>query len=62
MFSDKKPRIIPRDESNTLSSLKVNNISREDIFNKKENIKEKKNIIKIRIKLIIIINFQVIQE
>ena len=43
MFSDKKPRIIPRDESNTLSSLKVNNISREDIFNKKENIKEKKN-------------------
>ncbi len=43
MFSDKKPRIIPRDESNTLSSLKVNNISKDDIFNKKENIKEKKN-------------------
>ena len=41
MFSDKKPRIIPRDESNTLKEQKVNDLSKEFNLDKKEDIKEK---------------------
>ena len=41
MFSDKKPRIIPRDESNTLG-LQINNLSKEYILDKTEKIKEEK--------------------